>query len=151
MMVKKRWLVLAAALILILAAGNLFLCGALLGRQTLVRNRPADELAVARFLQTVPPGARPAIRKVLAYHRQELRSRIGELLEDRRRMSELLRQPDLDEAAVQAALADVRASTTRLQQLVHELLFLVARDLPPEVRATWQKRWTDGLLPGKLP
>jgi|GEM_PF-3761316 len=63
--------------------------------------------------------------------------------------AELMRQPDLDEAAVKAALADLRASTTRIQELVHRLLLDVARDLPPEERAAWHKRWSDGLLPGK--
>jgi glycosyltransferase involved in cell wall biosynthesis len=53
MTVNRRWIVAAGLLVALLAAGNLFLGGALIGRAVFAPKRPADEGAIRAALLTL--------------------------------------------------------------------------------------------------
>jgi uncharacterized membrane protein len=136
----RSWTIVALALAASIAA-NLFLGGVLLGRH-LFRSEPrAVEAAVRRFLATVPEEARPLVRARMREHRDELVGELRAVAEARRHVGEVLERPELDDAALAAALARVRASTATLQERVHGILTETMKELPPGVRTEWGQHW----------
>jgi len=147
MRIARIWVVGGVAAIVLLLAGNLFMAGTLAGQGLFggaAENVP--DAPLARFLRTVPTEARPVLRAVLLDHREDLRGRLGALVSARRRMTDLLAAPQMDDAATTEAMADLRAATAELQAVLHEILLDAAHQLPPEVRAAWwnqprEARW----------
>ncbi|MET4699632.1 putative membrane protein [Constrictibacter sp. MBR-5] len=137
MRIARFWVVGGVAAIVLLLAGNLFMAGTLLGHGLFARGGEAPEAPITRFLRTVPTEARPVLRAVFLDHREDLRARFGDLVSARRRMTDLLAAPQVDDAATAEAMSDLRAATAELQAVLHEVLLDAARRLPPDVRAEW--------------
>lgn len=95
----------------------------------------AIERIVALGARSFPHELRGQIGDQLGRHRGELRAALRDLGEARRDMFRLMAAEPLDRAALNAAFADVRAKTDRLQQLGQELVEEVLVNAPPEERA----------------
>jgi len=95
----------------------------------------AIDRIVALGARSFPRELRHQIGDQLGRHRGELRAALGDLGQARREMFRLMATDTLDRAALNAAFADVRAKTARLQQLGQELVEEVLIDAPPEERA----------------
>lgn len=148
MRIGRIWVVGGVVAIVLLLAGNLFMAGTLLGHGLFGGAGDAPNAPLARFLRTVPGEARPVLRTVLLDHREDLRARLGNLVSARRRMTELLAAPQVDDAATAEAMSDLRAATAELQAVVHEVLLDAARRLPPDVRAEWWRQPPGGRWSG---
>ena len=140
MRIARIWVVGGVVAIVLLLAGNLFMAGTLLGHGLFGGAGDVSDPPLARFLRTVPSEARPVLRAVLFDHREDLRERLGDLVSARRRMTDLLAAPQVDDAATTEAMSDLRAATAELQAVLHEMLLDAAHRLPPEVREAWWRR-----------
>ncbi len=144
MTIGGKWAIaLLVALFLSLGA-NLFLGGLFAGGALRGGDAPRPARALAAFLGSLPEEARPLLRESFRSRRPELRAKIAAMAEARGEIAELLARDDLDRARLDAALVKLRARTTEVQALLHEIVAEAMMELPPEVRAKWQARWTPG-------
>jgi uncharacterized membrane protein len=96
---------------------------------------PAAVMIVRQAVDTYPPSLRWAIRDEFRQFHGEAVEDIARLDEARRRLFGLLRAKTLDEAAIRAAMADVRVAVSNLQLAGQEHMLAVIRNAPPEERA----------------
>ena len=143
MTITGKW---AAALLvaLFLSLGaNLFLGGLFAGGALRSGGeQPRQARALAAFLRSLPEEARPVLRESFRARRPELRAKIMAVAEARGEVADLLAREDLDRARLDAAFVELRARTAAVQTLLHEIVAEAMVDLPPEVRAKWQPRWS---------
>jgi hypothetical protein len=95
----------------------------------------AIERIVALGARAFPRELRREIGGQLGRHRGELRAALDEVRDARLRMFEVMAAQPFDRAALDAAFAEVRAATDRLQRLGQELVGEVIEKAPPEARA----------------
>ncbi|QKV19378.1 periplasmic heavy metal sensor [Oricola thermophila] len=96
---------------------------------------PGAVLAVRQSVEIYPRDLRRAIRAEFGRARLEVRGEVARVDAARARLYELLREEELDEVAVRAAMADLRDAVSDLQALGHEHLLAVMRGATPEQRA----------------
>lgn len=75
-----------------------------------------------------------AVRRVMKKHEAALHAQGDQLRESRRAISAALDAQPFDPAALEKALADLRAQTSISQELLHKSLVDVAKTLTPEQR-----------------
>jgi hypothetical protein len=95
----------------------------------------AIERIVALGARAFPRELRREIGGQLGRHRGELRAALDEVREARLRMFATMAAEPFDRAALDAAFAEVRAATDRLQLLGQDLVGDVVEKAPPEERA----------------
>jgi uncharacterized membrane protein len=95
----------------------------------------AIERIVALGARAFPRALRHEIGGQLGRHRGELRAALDEVRDARRRMFAVMAAEPFDRAALDAAFAEVRAATDRLQLLGQDLVGDVVERAPPEERA----------------
>ncbi|MGK9167054.1 periplasmic heavy metal sensor [Inquilinus limosus] len=117
---------LAASLCLNLFAGGAWLAGRWLDRRV--------EAATASVMRPYPPELRRDVLRRLLQDRAELRAAVEGLREARQRMFALMRADPLDRAALDAAMAEVRARTGALQTLLQSTLAAALTETPAEER-----------------
>ena len=131
---SPRTLTIALALSLI---ANLFLGGALVGGAAWLEGRPGT--IAAGSLRVAGSELSPAERRGFRVALREARRSVHPLLEDGRRAraeaATLLRQPVLDQAALDAALARVRSDDLAVRTAVEQRAVAFAASLKPEDRA----------------
>ncbi|MCG8596721.1 MAG: periplasmic heavy metal sensor [Kiloniellales bacterium] len=146
MTIGGRWAV-ALLVVLFLSLGANFFLGGLFAGGAL---RGGDQLrpvrALTAFLLSLPEEARPVLRERFRARRPELRAKIAAVAEARGEVAKLLAREDLDRARLDAAFVELRMRTAEAQTLLHEIVAEAMMELPPEVRAEWQPRWTPGHL-----
>ena len=135
MSLRGRWAVAVLVALVLSLAGNLFAAGFLAGRG--LRGPVPSHAYLQGFLASVPAAARPLVRQALRDHRPAVRARLDALRDARGTAFAALRAPQVDEAALAAALARVRETTTAAQLLVDQVLTQTASRLPAEQRAGW--------------
>lgn len=86
-------------------------------------------------LQTFPPEIRRSIGRDLIENRQALRAAIEDLRAAQARLYRIIQADPLDEAALEAAFANVRERTAALQSMGQETLTRAILTAPPEARA----------------
>ena len=144
MTIRGKWAVaLLVALFLSLGA-NLFLGGLFAGGALRAGDQLRPARAVAAFMRSLPEEARPVFRDSFRARRPEFRAKIMAVAEARAEIADLLAREDLDRARLDAAFVELRARTTEVQMLLHEIVAAAVMDLPPEVRAKWQPWWARG-------
>lgn len=94
----------------------------------------AIERIVALGARAFPRELRREIAGQLGRHREELRAALEEVREARRRMFAVMAAEPFDRAALDAAFAEVRAATDRLQLLGQDLVGDVVEKAPSEER-----------------
>ena len=116
---------------------NLFLVGALVGGATWIKSRPgminAGSLRVAGA--ELPRNERRAFRSALHEARQSMMPTIKDGRKAREQAASLLGQPQLDQVALRAALARIRADDLTVRAGVEERAIVFAATLPPSDRA----------------
>jgi len=133
----------ALLIVLFLSLGaNLFLGGLFAGGALRGGDAPRPARALAAFLRSLPEEARPVLRESFRARRPELRAKIMAVAEARGEVADLLAREDLDRVRLDAAFVELRARTAAVQTLLHEIVAEAMVDLPPEVRAKWQPRWS---------
>jgi uncharacterized membrane protein len=118
---------LAASLCLNLFAGGAWLAGRWIDRRL--------EAVAASVMHAYPPELRRDVLRRLLQDRAELRAASGSLREARQRMVAVMRADPLDRAALDAAMAEVRARTGALQGLLQSALADSLAEAPAEERA----------------
>ncbi|MGO7212500.1 periplasmic heavy metal sensor [Rhizobium ruizarguesonis] len=112
--------ILRTAVLVLLAmslAGNFFTIGYLVHRWQSGLSSLSTTLE-ARY----PPDVRRAFREVLRENRPAMRSAFAELRAARDAQEALARQHPVDEAAIRAAMAEVRTKTAELQSILQDYL-----------------------------
>jgi len=102
---------------------------------------PALSPAAGRLLADMPPESRAAFRAALRQRLPEIRRQVAALRESRAAVAGLLAEPTLDEAALSAALADLRGEAAALQAVLHGMVESVAPTLTPADRRAFAERW----------
>ena len=128
---RRTTLILAIALAASLCV-NLFLGGAWLAGRWFERR---VEATAASVLRAYPPELRRDVVLRLLQDRAELRAAVGGLREARQRMVAVMRADPLDRAALDAAMAEVRARTGALQALLQSALAASLAETPAGERA----------------
>ena len=95
----------------------------------------AIERIVALGARAFPRELRREIGGQIGRHRAELRAALDEVRDARLRMFQTMAAEPFDRAALDAAFAEVRAATDRLQLLGQDLVGDVVEKAPPEERA----------------
>lgn len=116
---------------------NLFLAGALIGGAAWIRTRQpmiaAGSLRIAGA--ELPPDQRRAFRAALRQTRMSLKDTTNDARLARGQAAALLRRPVLDQAALGAALARLRADEMAVRTAVEQQAIAFAATLPPSDRA----------------
>ena len=138
--------------LLVSLAVNLFLLGLIAGEHLTRGERPgsAGEFAPAppraggvgessdilplRALETLPPDLRREARSIIVARLPESRALRAEIEEHRQQVVRLLIAPDLDEAALEAAVAAMQDAQFRQQKLAAEIIRQVLAGLPDTER-----------------
>jgi uncharacterized membrane protein len=107
---------------------NLVLAGVMVGSRLARRDTPHGE--------GFPPGKHPGpeIDSVFKSHRAEFGERRRATARARSDVQEILNREPFDRAALDAALAKLRAETEQSQQMLHRALADAAANAPPERR-----------------
>lgn len=148
MRLSRSWVI--ALLLGLSLMGNLFLGGALLGQRWFSQPDDLNQPGIRLFINSLPEQARPVVLKAFLNNREEIQQSILDVLEARRQVALLIGEPTVDETRLDAAFARLRSKTTDVQTLIQGLLMEGIKEMPPEVRQEWRKRWesVDGLFPG---
>ena len=144
MTIGGKWAIALLVVLFLSLGANFFLGGLFAGGALRDGDRPRPARALAAFLSSLPEEARPLLRDSFRARRPELRARIAAMAEARGEIADLLARDDLDRARLDAAFVELRARTTEVQALLHEIVAEAMMELPPEARAKWQARWTPG-------
>ena len=152
MSIRGRWAVVLLAALSVSLSVNLFLGGWVAGRVLHERApvtwagdpRGRPERGVGRFLEGVPPPARPVVRAAFQERRVELGERVRAVRGARQGLAEAIARADSTPAQVEAALAELRVREGELQAVAHGALAAAIAALPPEVRAQWRANGRNG-------
>lgn len=135
-------------LLVVSAALNLFLVGAVVGGLVVAARAPAaGAMAGPRggplwtAGEALPPDQRRAFRRALRAEAPEARRRLQEARRLRREAWAELARPDFDRAAAEQALARARALELSTRTALESRLLTFAADLPPDQR----RRLAEGL------
>ena len=134
----QKTTILSIALLLSLSA-NIGLASFMAGHKaagapTPDASRPTASGAFADVIKSAPPEQRQALRKIVSQRRPELRQAVLALQDQRREVAAMVQTDPVDDAALQQALAELRARTTAAQEAGHQLLMDVVPHLTAEQR-----------------
>lgn len=117
-------------------AANLVVAGFVVSRFAGPPRRGGDiERIVAIGIRAFPPELQKAIVDGSKAQEQEMRTRLDNVREARRRMFEAMRADPFDPAALETAYADFREKTGVLQQAGQEVVLDAVAKATPEVRS----------------
>lgn len=117
----KRSTLILSVLLVLSAAGNLAVLGIFAGHWLRGGgDRPPNSME--RLMGLVPGGLRPEIDGIMRQRDDEVKVRIEALRDARRVVGETLRQRPFDAAQAEAALANLRIETGRIQEKLHRTI-----------------------------
>ncbi len=96
-------------------------------------NRPLVE-KVLKLAAKIPPELRQSIKQELRAHRDELRQAHDTVQDNREAIKQILLQPQLDEAALRAKLAEQRAAMDKVVIILQDGFVKILSKEPPEER-----------------
>ena len=139
---------------------NVFLVGFLFARVLEPAPEPAPELANFTFSSLpsdIPVVLSEKLENTFRPHREEMRRAYGDLVSARVRVQDILVMEELDEVALEEALANIREFQIQIQGPMHAALIEAAKDLDFETRrklarlnetfegtGTWEIKRIDG-------
>lgn len=116
---------------------NVFLVGFLFAKVLEPAPEPTPELANFTFSSLpsdIPVVLSEKLEKSFRPHQEEMRRAYGDLVSARVRVQDILVMEELDEVALEEALANIREFQIRIQGPMHAALIDAARDLDFEMR-----------------
>lgn len=125
---RKTKIILAVLAVSLVA--NIFAVSFVAGRWSVENRRPAAAMGVA-----YPPAIRDGIRDALETRRDEMAAAVGRLREARATMRRAAVAAEFDEAALIAAMADVREATAAVQEISHSAIAEAVGKASAEERA----------------
>jgi uncharacterized membrane protein len=139
MIIRGGWAVTVLAALGLSLGANLFMAGSFIGQMSRGGGPGAMEAhGFDRFAEHLPPQARPAFRAAFAKEGSEIAARFAAVREARRAVVEVVRQPNLDRAALDQALATLRERSGEAQALLHRVFADAVQTMPPDVRRDWE-------------
>lgn len=114
----KRSTLILSVLLVLSAAGNLAVLGIFTGHWLRGGGDRAPS-SVDRLMGLVPPPLRPEIDRMVRTRDEEVQARVQALRDARRAVADALRQRPFDAVQADAALADLRLQTGRIQEKLH--------------------------------
>lgn len=149
MTIRGKW---AASLVVVLVlslALNLFVAGFAASRWHGPGRSGAIEHMIGAFVTRMPRELRHLVRDELHDVKPELRREFGDLMQARQRMFSLMRAEPLDDAALEAAMSDVRRELNDVQAVGQQAVLAAIKRADPAVRAEildhrhggWWRRW----------
>ena len=94
-------------------------------------------------MRGVPEEAQPLVKQAFDANRPEFDAKRAAVDEARQRIATVLQADTIDQAALDAAIADMQARMSEMFQVGQKVMVDVARKLPPEVRKEWAKKWAE--------
>jgi uncharacterized membrane protein len=143
MTIRGPFAFILVGLLVVSLAANFLVLGFAAARYHGLDDPDAIDRIVTLGARAFPRELRGPIGDQLGRHRGELRSALRDLGEARREMFRQMAAQPLNREALDAAFADVRAKTDRLQRLGQQLVEDALEQAPPEERAKIHapKRW----------
>ncbi|HWA47934.1 MAG TPA: periplasmic heavy metal sensor [Dongiaceae bacterium] len=94
-------------------------------------------------MRGVPEEAQPLVKQAFDANRPEFDAKRAAVDEARQRIATVLQADAIDQAALDAAIADMQARMSEMFQVGQKVMVDVAQKLPPEVRKEWAKKWAE--------
>lgn len=137
MTIRGKWAVGVLAALIISLSANLFVASFFFAATTAPGwHRGAGmERVVQRYTRGFPDALRQGVRGHLEARQDEFMGAFAGMREARQRAFDLMRAPDFDRAAVEAALRQVRHNVTVMQTIGHESVVEGLAEVSPDVRA----------------
>jgi Spy/CpxP family protein refolding chaperone len=95
------------------------------------------------LMRGVPEEARPVVEEVVKARQAEFDAKRAVVAESRKRIAVLLQADTVDQAALEAALAEMQARLGEMFQLGQKMMVDVALKLTPEQRKEWAEKWAE--------
>ena len=116
----KRSTLILSILLVLSAAGNLAVLGIFAGHW--LRDGGGPPSNVERLMGLVPERLRPEIDQAMRPRNEEVKAQMEAFRAARRAVNESLRERPFDPARADAALADLRQATARMQEKLHRTI-----------------------------
>ncbi len=135
MIIRGPLAIVFAVVLLLSVATNLVIAGFVVARLNSPPPAGNDiERIVAIGIRAFPPKYRRRSRRPCGRSADDVRERVDAVKEARRKMFEAMRANPFDQAALEAAYADLRAKTNDLQEVGQEITLQAVANAPPDVR-----------------
>ena len=134
MTIRGPFAVTLLALLFVSLATNLLIAGFAIGRVVGPRPGADIERIVALATRDFPPEIRRAVVERARAGRAQFHAQFEDVEAARQRMFEAMRAEPFDQAALEAAFADLRQKTGALQRAGQDLVAGALVDQPPDVR-----------------
>jgi hypothetical protein len=133
-------------------AANLLIAGFAAARFTGGPRQGGEiERIVAMGVRAFPPEIRQTIETSTRAKREEMRARLDDVQNARRRMFEAMRADPFNPQELEAANAELRGATDALQQAGQQIVLEAVADAPPDVRRKIRPPRGPGPGPGPRP
>lgn len=105
------------------------------------RGRRSGGYGIARLIQSAPEPARGIVEAEFQAAKPAILERVRSVREARADIARLVRDPDADDAALQAAFSELRRRGGEVEILVHETLLKTLGRMPQDARSQWAGAW----------
>ena len=95
-----------------------------------------------RLVRSAPAEAQETVEARFEAIKPDMQERIAAVRAARADIARLMRDPDTDPAALDAAFAELRARRDSIEILVHRTLVEAMAEMPPEIRGRWAEEWS---------
>lgn len=95
------------------------------------------------LMRGVPEEARPVVQGIIDANEAEFEAKRAVVAETRQRVAALLQADTVDQAQLEAALADMQSQIGEVFKLGQKVMVDVALQLTPEQRKEWAKKWAE--------
>jgi len=95
------------------------------------------------LMRGVPDEARPVVEEIINANQAEFEAKRAVVAETRKRIAALLQADTVDQAQLEAALAEMQSRMGEMFQLGQKVMVDVALKLTPEQRKEWAEKWAE--------
>ena len=89
----------------------------------------------------IPDEARPIMKQVFDSHKVDFDARRDAVRQARQKVADVLKVDPIDEAKLDAALAELTQQSQAMQDFGNSVMIEVAKQLPPELRGQMADNW----------
>ena len=128
-----RWTKVLGVVLVVSLAFNFFLVG-WMGARWVYDAHAGPKFSVSRLVRDLPDEQRDAVLAVFETQRDNVYEAMGNLRDARHEVSNVMLSEPFDVEAAERALAELRAKSAAMQEIMHAALLEAAVNLPPEAR-----------------
>ena len=146
-MTQSRWITALSVALFISLALNIFVAGWVAGHRMGPPGGMGEagiRIGIQRVLRFLPPDDKPVVEAMFEAERPNIRGQFQALREARKKVADILRAPDFDQAAFESAYGEMRQRSADVQNAIHALIVAAVPKLSPAGRrALADARWRE--------